>query len=75
MITKEMKISTIVTRYPESIDIFFDFGMGCVGCPSAAFESVEDGAKKHGLNEDELEDLLDQLNEVAETEEVANEEE
>lgn len=76
MITKEMKISTITARYPESIDIFFDFGMGCAGCPGAAFETIEQGAKKHGLSDDELYDLLDQLNEVAESfsEEEADEE-
>ncbi|MCT4591794.1 MAG: DUF1858 domain-containing protein [Candidatus Gracilibacteria bacterium] len=69
-VTKEMTISEIISRYPESVDIFFDFGMGCVGCPASAMENVEDGARKHGLTDDEIADLMDMLNEIAESREA-----
>jgi hybrid cluster-associated redox disulfide protein len=36
-----------------------DFGMGCVGCPSAQAETLEQAAMVHGLD---LDDLLEALN-------------
>ncbi|NEU04364.1 MULTISPECIES: DUF1858 domain-containing protein [Clostridium] len=58
-ITKDMKIGEIVRNYPESIEILMNFGMGCVGCPSAQAETIEEAAAVHGLN---LNALLEALN-------------
>ncbi len=54
MITKEMSITEVVQKYPESIDIFMQHGMGCVGCAAARFENIEQGAMAHGVDVDEL---------------------
>lgn len=59
-ILKEMKIGEIVRTYPKSVEILYQFGMGCVGCPSAQAESLEEAAHVHGLNLDELIDTLNQ---------------
>ncbi|GAA0116695.1 MULTISPECIES: DUF1858 domain-containing protein [Clostridium] len=58
-ITKDMKIGEIVRNYPESIEILMNFGMGCVGCPSAQAETIEEAAAVHGLD---LNALLEALN-------------
>ena len=58
-ITKDMKVGEIVKNYPESIEILMSFGMGCVGCPSAQAETLEDAANVHGLD---LNGLLEALN-------------
>jgi len=49
-ITKKMNISKVVSRYPDTADIFIMHGLFCVGCSSAAFETIEQGAKAHGIN-------------------------
>ena len=59
MITKEMRIGEILQAKPDAAQILMSFGMGCIGCPSAQAESIEDAAKVHGLN---LESLLEALN-------------
>ena len=59
MINKDMTIGEIVKLKEESIEVLMSFGMGCVGCPSAQAETLEEAAKVHGLN---LEDLLQALN-------------
>ncbi len=64
MITKEMKLAEVIARWPELGEIFFDFGMGCVGCPSAVFESIEEGALTHGFTEEEINEMVDKLNET-----------
>ena len=43
MITKDMSIGEIVEKYPNTVQIFKDFGMGCLGCAIA-----------HGIDLDEI---------------------
>lgn len=63
-ISKEMKITEVVQKYPHSIDIFMKYGMGCLGCAAARFENIEQGATAHGINVDNLvEDLNKALEE------------
>lgn len=59
MITKEMTIGEVISKKANAPEILMSFGMGCVGCPSAQAESVEDAAQVHGLS---LEALLEALN-------------
>ena len=61
-ITSEMTIGSVVRDFPKSIDILFQFGMGCVGCPSAQAETLAEAAQVHGLN---LDELLTALNNIA----------
>jgi len=61
-----MKISAVIARYPKAIEVFFDFGLGCAGCSGASFESIEEGAMKHGFSKDEIENLVAILNELTE---------
>lgn len=56
MITKDMTIGEVIKISDSKADILMSFGMGCVGCPSAQAETVEEAAYIHGIN---LEELLD----------------
>lgn len=62
-INKDMTIGEIVRQYPETIEVLMSFGMGCVGCPSAQGETIEEAAMVHGMN---LEQLMDALNKSVE---------
>lgn len=53
-ITKEMNILEIVEKYPQSIEVFAKYGLGCIGCAAARFENLEAGAKVHGFDPDEM---------------------
>jgi hybrid cluster-associated redox disulfide protein len=58
MIDKDMSIKDIVEKYPETMSLFEERGLGCAGCRAALFENLEQGAKVHGLSVDVLvEDL------------------
>lgn len=58
-VNKDMTIGELVKNYPASVEILMSFGMGCVGCPSAQMETIEEAATVHGLD---LEKLLTELN-------------
>jgi len=53
-ITKDMPIGQIVQKHPETIAVFFQHGLGCVGCAAAHFENLEQGAMAHGIDIDTL---------------------
>lgn len=60
-VTKEMNIMDIVQSYPQSIEVFQRYGLGCIGCAAARFENLEAGAKVHGID---LDAMLDAMNEI-----------
>ncbi len=54
MITKEMGIGEIVGQYPQTVEVFRNYGMGCLGCAAARFENIAQGAQAHGIDIDAL---------------------
>ena len=53
-ITKDMGLIEIVQAYPETIEVFQKYGLGCIGCAAARFENLEAGARVHGFDPDEM---------------------
>lgn len=60
-ITKDMNIVDIVKNYPETLEVFAKYGLGCIGCAAARFENLEAGAKVHGIDVDQF---VEELNEA-----------
>lgn len=58
-ITANMTIAEVLRLNPKAAEILKSIGMHCLGCPSAAGESIAQAADVHGVN---LEDLLKRLN-------------
>ena len=56
-ITKDMSIMEVVTKYPDTVPVFMESGMGCIGCAAAHFENIEQGAI-------DIDQLIAGLNEV-----------
>ena len=54
VINKEMSIIDIVQNYPQTIDVFRSYGLGCIGCAAARFENLAQGAAAHGIDADAL---------------------
>lgn len=64
-INKDMAILEVVQKYPETMGVFFAFGLHCVGCHVAATESLEEGASAHGIVGKDFDSLMTELNKVA----------
>lgn len=60
-ITKEMGIMEVVQKYPATVDVFMNAGMGCLGCAASRFENIAQGAGAHGIDVDQL---IEDLNKV-----------
>lgn len=61
-ITKQTKISEIVQSKPQAVELLFKAGMGCIGCPMAQMETLEQGCKAHDMTDKEIEELVDKIN-------------
>ena len=53
-ITKKMSMAEVMKKYPESAEILMQEGLGCMGCPMAMMETVEEGCLSHGLDPDKI---------------------
>ena len=62
LITGGMSIVQIVSKYPDTAEVFIRHGLHCIGCAAARFETLDEGAMVHGI---ELDPLLTDLNKVA----------
>lgn len=49
-----MGIGEIVGQYPQTVEVFRNYGMGCLGCAAARFENIAQGAQAHGIDIDAL---------------------
>lgn len=65
-ITKNTLIGGIVEKYPQVVPTLMGFGLHCVGCHVAAFESLEMGLKAHGMDDKQIKDAVKKLNEAIE---------
>lgn len=58
MINKEMTVGDIVKLDPKYAETLMEYGMGCVFCPSAQGETLEQAAMVHGIDVEELVKVL-----------------
>ena len=61
-IKKSDVIFEVVQKYPKTAEVFGAHGFHCLGCPAAAGESIEMGAKTHGMKDADIEKFVKALN-------------
>ena len=61
-IKKTMLITELTRQYPECAMIMMNHGLYCVGCGVAMYETLEDGAKAHGMSEQEIDHMVKEMN-------------
>ena len=59
LVTKDMTIQEVVQSNPETVRVFLEHGLHCIGCAVSRFENIEQGALAHGID---VELLLKDLN-------------
>jgi hybrid cluster-associated redox disulfide protein len=53
-ITKDMTFFELMRTFPQSVKVLQKHNLGCIGCMGAQNESLEQGARAHGLDIDVL---------------------
>ncbi len=61
-IERNTTLGEVVSMFPDAVPVMLGHGLHCVGCHVAVFETVEQGAKAHGMDEKEIDSLLKEMN-------------
>jgi hybrid cluster-associated redox disulfide protein len=64
--TKDMSMMEALQADPRAKDVFASHGMGCIGCMGVSMESIEDGAKMHGIDPKLVVSELNKLSSIEE---------
>ncbi len=64
-IKKNMTFAEVIEKFPESAAVMMSHGLHCVGCHVASYETIEQGAKAHGMNDKDLEKMMKEINKAA----------
>lgn len=64
VVTKDMTIGEIVSKYPQTAGVMQGFGLHCIGCHVNPFETLEQGALGHEMPKEVFEEMLKEVNKV-----------
>lgn len=59
-----MVIADVVAAFPKAATVMLGYGLHCVGCHANAFDTIDDGARGHGMQEDEILRMITEINTV-----------
>ena len=65
-ITKDMTLGEVVVKFPETVKVMISYGLHCVGCHVAAYETIEQGSLAHGMDKTQIENMLKEMNKAVE---------
>ena len=66
LVTLDMTIGDVISKYPSTIEVLLRNGVHCVGCGAKTFESIGDGLLGHGFDEQKINRILTELNDSIE---------
>lgn len=58
LVGKEMLVSEVIKKYPETIPLFLERGLHCIGCAFAKDETLGEAIEAHLINLDEFLEAL-----------------
>jgi hybrid cluster-associated redox disulfide protein len=61
-VTKDITFGDLLQNKPEAAEILAAYGLHCIGCHIAVFETIEQGAKAHGLSDEQVDELITKIN-------------
>ena len=65
-ITKEMLIGDVVEKFPDTAVVMMNNGLHCIGCHVSASETIEEGSKAHGMTDEQVDKMVEDMNKEAE---------
>ena len=57
-----MRLGEVVSGYPDAVPIMLGYGLHCIGCHVAAFETIEEGARAHGMGNEDIKKMVSEMN-------------
>lgn len=61
-IRKNDLISDMINNFPETTIVMLEYGLNCATCYANKFETIEVGAKVHGMSDKEINGMVKKIN-------------
>jgi len=61
-IDKNMTLGEVVQKFPGSAKVIMKYGLHCIGCHVATWETIEQGAVAHGLDSKDVNKMINEIN-------------
>ena len=61
-VNKDMTFKEVLDKCPEAGIIMMKYGLHCVGCHVASFETLEQGCSAHGISKEDMTKLVAEIN-------------
>ncbi len=61
-VNKDMTFAELLQIRPNAAMVLSGYGLHCIGCHLSVSETIEQGMKAHGLGDDKIQELVDELN-------------
>lgn len=61
-IGKKTPIMDLINKNPEVVPILLGYGLHCVGCSFSQFDTLEAGAKMHGMSDEDIKLMIKDVN-------------
>ena len=61
-INKDMTFGELLRQFPKTGPILAGYGLHCIGCHIGVMETIEQGARAHGLDDAKVAEMIRELN-------------
>ena len=62
VITKFDRLNVIVEECPRAGELLAEYGLHCVNCFANEYDTIEMGAQVHGMSEEEVDEMVEEIN-------------
>ena len=62
LVTSDMTIGDVVSKYPDSAQVMISYGLHCIGCHVNIYETIEQGALGHGMSKQDVDNMIKEIN-------------
>ena len=68
VLTKNSILMDVSQESPRSAELLSEYGLHCISCFFSEFDTLETGAKIHGMSDDEVDNMVSEINKQLEKE-------
>jgi iron-sulfur cluster insertion protein len=61
-VARDMPIGAVIKQFPQVAEVFLQYGLHCVGCHVSYWETIEEGARGHGMSDEEIDMMVRDAN-------------
>lgn len=68
VLTKYDLVGMIMQESPRATELLTEYGLHCVGCFLSEHDTLATGAQMHGMTEEEIDEMIEEINQQLEKE-------